>query len=227
MNRRGALAFAGALALLVAGLLTLAADRAEAADYEWPITRIVDGDTLKADAGADIPGELAALSVRIRGIDTPEKGGRSKCESERARGQAATAFTSQTVAGARSNVIADPELGTWGGRVIADVVVDGRSLAAALLAAGHALSIAPGAEGGFVLSDPLTGAAVLVRRDPGGRYEVAGESRLYCDAVAALVGEMRRAGGGAAKIEPVRVAVALTAIEAEMVLEPRGRAAVV
>ena len=145
----------------MAGLLTLAADRAEAADYAWPVTRIVDGDTLRVDAGADLPSELAVLSVRIRGIDTPKKGGRAKCESERARGQAATAFTSQTVAGARSNVIADPELGTWGGRVIADVVVDGRSLAAALLAAGHALSIAPGADGSFVLSDPLTGAAVL------------------------------------------------------------------
>ena len=95
--RRLTLAFA-ALAALVAFLLTLAADRAEAADYEWPITRIVDGDTLRVDAGADFPGELAALSVRIRGIDTPEKGGRAKCESERARGQAATAFTAEAVA---------------------------------------------------------------------------------------------------------------------------------
>ena len=34
-------------------------------------------------------------------------------------------------------------------------------------------------------------------------------------------------GGGAAKIEPARVAVALNAIEAEMVLKPRGRAVVV
>ena len=182
-GRAFALAGAAALAFVAGG--ALAADRAEAADYAWPVTRIVDGDTLRVDAGADMAGELAAISVRLRGIDTPEKGGRAKCESERARGQAATAFTSQTVAGARSIVIADPELGTWGGRVIADVVVDGRSLAAALLATGHALSIAPGADGGFVLSDPLTGAAVLVRRDPGGRYEVAGESRLYCDAVAA------------------------------------------
>ena len=96
-NDTGASAAAGALAAL---LLTLAAGRAEAADYAWPVTRIVDGDTLRVDAGADIPGELAALSVRIRGIDTPEKGGRAKCESERARGQAATAFTAEAVAGA-------------------------------------------------------------------------------------------------------------------------------
>ena len=46
-----------------------------------------------------------------------------------------------------------------------------------------ALSIKPRPDGGFVLSDPLTGARVEVRREPGGRYAVAGESRLYCDAL--------------------------------------------
>ena len=144
-NRRGARAFAIALASAAAGAAALAfvaggalALRAEAADYEWPITRIVDGDTLRVDAAADLPGELAALSVRIRGIDTPEKGGRAKCDSERARGQAATAFTAEAVAGARSIVIRDPEWGKWAGRVIADVLLDGRSLATALLQAGHA-----------------------------------------------------------------------------------------
>ena len=109
-----------------------------AADYAWPIVRIVDGDTLKADAGADMPSELAKLSVRIRGIDTAEKGGRARCDSERARGQAATAFTAEAVAGAARIVVRDPEWGKWGGRVVADVLIDGRSLAAALLEAGHA-----------------------------------------------------------------------------------------
>ena len=100
--------------------------------------RIVDGDTLRVDAGADMPGELAAISVRLRGIDTPEKGGRAKCESERARGQAATAFTAEAIEAAARIVIRDPEWGKWGGHVIADVLLDGRSLAAALLEAGHA-----------------------------------------------------------------------------------------
>ena len=120
---RRALAFAGGAA---------------GADYAWPIMRIVDGDTLKADAGADMPSELAMLSVRIRGIDTAEKGGRAHCDSERARGQAATAFTAEAVAVAARIVVRDPEWGKWGGRVVADVLIDGRSLAAALLEAGHA-----------------------------------------------------------------------------------------
>ena len=119
---RRALAFAGGAA---------------GADYAWPIVRIVDGDTLKADAGADMPSELAMLSVRIRGIDTAERGGRAKCDSKRARGQAATAFTAALLEGG-AVVIRDPEWGKWGGRVVADVLIDGRSLAAALLEAGHA-----------------------------------------------------------------------------------------
>lgn len=88
------------------------------------------------------------------------------------------------------------------------------------------LSIAPRPDGGFVLQDPVSGAAVEVRRAPGGRYEVAGESRLYADAIAAIVGEMRRAGAGAARVEPAHVAVALDAVEAQ-VLAPRRRAIVV
>ena len=48
-----------------------------AADYSWPVVRVVDGDTVKVDASADLPPELASLSVRLRGVDTPEKGRRA------------------------------------------------------------------------------------------------------------------------------------------------------
>lgn len=62
-------------------------------EYRWPIVKVIDGDTIKVDARADFPFELARLSVRLRGVDTPEKGGRAKCEAERHAGQAAAAFT--------------------------------------------------------------------------------------------------------------------------------------
>lgn len=84
--------------------------------------------------------------------------------------------------------------------------------AAASAVEAAALSIAPRADGGFVLQNPLTGCGVEVRRAPDGRFVVAGESRLYADAVAA-------------RVEPADVAVALDAVEAQ-VLEPRGRAVV-
>ena len=108
-----------------------------AADYEWPVLRVVDGDTVVVDASADLPPELARLSVRLRGVDTPEKGHRAKCESEREAGKAATAFTEAAIAEARQILVRDPKWGKYGGRVLADLILDGRSLAEELIAARH------------------------------------------------------------------------------------------
>ena len=120
-------------ALVVVALLAMPA---RAADYAWPVVRVVDGDTVKVDASADMPPELASIAVRLRGVDTPEKDGRAKCETEKQAGQAATAFTKAVLEGAAVTV-RNPAWGKWGGRVIADLIVDGQSLAALLLDAGH------------------------------------------------------------------------------------------
>ena len=120
-------------------VLAVGTASARGADYQWPIVRVIDGDTVKVDASADLPPELAELSVQIRGVDTPEKGGRAKCEAERAAGQAATAFTTTALARGLRVVTRGPEWGKWGGRVTADLIVDGRSLASVLIAAGHGL----------------------------------------------------------------------------------------
>ena len=50
--------------------------------FEWEVTRVIDGDTvgIRVEWG---PLELRKLSIRIRGIDTPEKGYRAKCEFEK------------------------------------------------------------------------------------------------------------------------------------------------
>lgn len=118
-------------------LAALPAFPAGAADYAWPVVRVVDGDTVAVDASADMPPELARLKVRLLGVDTPEKGGRAKCDDERNAGQAATAFTEERIARASAIVVRDPEWGKWGGRVVADLVLDGRSLSASLIAEGH------------------------------------------------------------------------------------------
>lgn len=110
---------------------------ARAGDYGWPVVRVIDGDTVAVDASSDMPPELASVSVRLRGVDTPEKGGRAKCDTERTAGQAATAFTTDALAVAESVFVRDPAWGKWGGRVIADLIVDGRSLSAALIETGH------------------------------------------------------------------------------------------
>ena len=99
------------------GLVIVGVPRPEpapAADYPWPVVRVVDGDTVAVDASADMPAALAAIKVRLRGVDTPEKGGRAECDAERRPGRAATAFTERAVAGAGAVLVRDPAWGKWG-----------------------------------------------------------------------------------------------------------------
>ncbi len=108
-----------------------------AADFAWPVVRVIDGDTVAVDASADMPVEIAELRVRLRGVNTAETGHRAACEAERAAGEAAAAFTAEAVADASEILVRAPEWGAWGGRIVADLVLDGRSLAALLIAAGY------------------------------------------------------------------------------------------
>ncbi len=146
-TERGGIRFPAAAAVALAA--SLLAAPLQAADYSWPVVRVVDGDTVKVDASADLPAELAFLSVRLRGVDTPEKGGRAKCEAEKRAGLAATAFTEAAVAGAGSVLVRDPAWGKWGGRVIADLILDGRSLSASLLQTGHGRAYGGGRRGSW------------------------------------------------------------------------------
>ena len=130
-------------------LSACACTSALAADYAWPVIRVVDGDTVAVDASADLPPELAGLSVRLRGVDTPEKGSRAKCPSERQAGQAATAFTAAAIGEAQLILVRDPEWGKWGGRVVADLMLDGSSLSEELIAAGNGRPYSGGRRGSW------------------------------------------------------------------------------
>ncbi len=123
----------GAIALTAA----LGAAPARAADYVWPVTRVIDGDTVVVNARSDLPPELSRLAVRLHGVDTPEKGWRAKCAEEIKLGRKATAFTKTQISKAARIVVRDPAWGKYGGRVIADLVLDGKSLSDELIAAGH------------------------------------------------------------------------------------------
>lgn len=118
-------------------LSTVVCTLALAADYEWPVLRVIDGDTVAVDASADMPPELSKLNVRLDGVDTPEKGHRAKCDSEREAGQAATDFTEAAIAAAEHVVVRDPRWGKYGSRVLADLSLDGRSLTEALIESEH------------------------------------------------------------------------------------------
>jgi endonuclease YncB( thermonuclease family) len=106
--------------------------------YDAQITRVIDGDTV-AFAADFLPAPLKKeLSIRVYGVDTPEKGFRAKCPSEDARGQAASAFTKSAIAAASKRQIVLMDWDKYGGRVLGDVLLDGMSLRKMLIINGYA-----------------------------------------------------------------------------------------
>jgi endonuclease YncB( thermonuclease family) len=106
--------------------------------YDALITRVIDGDTVAFQAPF-LPAPLKPeLSIRVFGVDTPEKGFRAKCPSEDQRGQAATAFTKQQIATAQKKQIILMDWDKYGGRVLGDVILDGKSLRGMLIQQGFA-----------------------------------------------------------------------------------------
>ena len=82
------------------------------------------------------------LAVRVFGVDTPEKGHRAQCPSEAQRGEAASAFTKNAInqAAVQGGKFQVTMYGwdKFGGRVLGDILVNGQSLRAALIANGFA-----------------------------------------------------------------------------------------
>ena len=122
---------------MLAAALMLPSVPAQAADYAWPVVRVIDGDTILVDASADLPPELADLRIRLRGVDTPETGFRARCDAERRAGEAARDFVVWRIGEAETVTVHDLEWGKWGGRIVADVILDGESLALALVQSFH------------------------------------------------------------------------------------------
>jgi len=106
--------------------------------YEVVLTRVVDGDTVAFQANW-LPDPLKKeLSIRVFGVDTPEKSFRAKCPSEAARGEAATAFTKKIINASTKRQIILMDWDKYGGRVLGDVILDGKSLRQQLIAQGFA-----------------------------------------------------------------------------------------
>lgn len=106
--------------------------------YDVEITRVKDGDTVAFRAPwlpDPLPKELA---VRVFGVDTPEKGHRAQCPLEDQRGKAATLFTTQAVMQAQKRQVVLMDWDKFGGRVLGDVLLDGKSLRMMLIQNGHA-----------------------------------------------------------------------------------------
>jgi endonuclease YncB( thermonuclease family) len=106
--------------------------------YDAVIIRVIDGDTVAFQADF-LPAPLKKeLSIRVYGVDTPEKGFRAECPSEAARGEAASAFTKNAIATSTTRQIALIDWDKYGGRVLGDVILNGQSLRSMLIANGFA-----------------------------------------------------------------------------------------
>ena len=108
------------------------------ATYDAQIVRINDGDTVVI-AAPFLPAPLKPeLAVRVFGVDTPEKGFRAQCPQEDQRGQMATAFTKQAIAASQKRQVTLYGWDKFGGRVLGDIILDGKSLRAMLIQNGFA-----------------------------------------------------------------------------------------
>jgi len=96
--------------------------------YDAQVLRVIDGDTVVI-AAPYLPDPLKKeLSIRVYGIDTPEKGFRAKCSQENTEGLTATEFTKQKVATATKIQVELLDWDKFGGRVLGNVIIDGVSL---------------------------------------------------------------------------------------------------
>lgn len=106
--------------------------------YEWQVLRVIDGDTLEVKNEC-FPTELK-LSIRVLGIDTPEKGFRAKCKKEAELAEKASKFTKQFVGKNKTATFRNIKWDKYGGRLLADVEINGKSLAGELIKNNYARS---------------------------------------------------------------------------------------
>jgi endonuclease YncB( thermonuclease family) len=131
------------LLLAVAAIPALAQKMPKnSATYDAQILRVSDGDTVVI-AAPFLPAPLKPeLAIRVFGVDTPEKGFRAQCPSEAQRGEAASAFTKNAIAQAAAQggrfQVTMYGWDKFGGRVLGDILINGQSLRAGLIANGFA-----------------------------------------------------------------------------------------
>lgn len=110
--------------------------RQRAGEYLVPVESVYDGDTFRV-VFTGLPSELNPVKIRVRGVDSPERGS-PRCAAERLAAERAREFVERRIG--RQVLIANLEWDKYGGRVDADVYVGPQrlSLATLLIQNGHA-----------------------------------------------------------------------------------------
>lgn len=126
------------LLLLAVPMMAFAQKQPKGVTYDAQILRVSDGDTIVI-AAPFLPQPLKPeLAVRIYGVDTPEKGHRAQCPAEAQRGEMATQYTKQLVQSGQKFQVTLYAWDKFGGRVLGDIIVNGQSVRAGLIANGLA-----------------------------------------------------------------------------------------
>lgn len=126
------------LGILLSVVSLTALTQTNGVTYNATILRVVDGDTVIFKA-VWLPEPLKKeLSLRIYGVDTPEKSFRAKCVKEDELGKAASVFTQTQIANAKKKQIVLMGWDKYGGRVLGDLILDGKSLRFMLIQQGYA-----------------------------------------------------------------------------------------
>ena len=126
------------LILLFCTAPVLAQKQPPGVTYNAQILKVSDGDTIVIAAPYLPPPLKPQLSVRIFGVDTPEKGHRAQCTLEAQRGEQATQFTKDMVEKGKTFHVILYGWDKFGGRVLGDILVDGKSVRSSLINAGLA-----------------------------------------------------------------------------------------
>lgn len=114
-----------------------------------PIMEVYDGDTIKSDMSSRLPEPLGKVSVRVRGVDTPElpaksyhetgKLGRADCIKEAELALEAKEFVEWIAQGHTKMKVDNFEWGKYGGRIVGDVKINGVDVAESLIEAEFAV----------------------------------------------------------------------------------------
>lgn len=103
----------------------------------YPITKFVDGDTVEVYID-QLPKHLSKYKIRVYGVDTPEKGWRAECDSEAKLAIKASKFTEDFISSGHQVYFDLKKHDKYGGRILGDIIVDGKSLRYSLIDAGLA-----------------------------------------------------------------------------------------
>lgn len=108
--------------------------------YNYKVVKVTDGDTVQFEAPfmQQYLGLKPVLSLRVLGVDTPEKAPRNLCDAENVKAQAASLFTKEAVLKAKVIQFEIKDHDKYGGRVLGDVILDGVRLSELLIKNGHA-----------------------------------------------------------------------------------------